>query len=202
MPGPLKKVQPFKRRGRQLPGQSDDEELGVSITFKVTEGSPAATIINEELILIGNQSAGRYVQIDADGLKLFIDNTGRVQLQFYEDETYLGALYTQIDANTSTMTLIGQGKNASNHEASVSMQAITDDGVAHAGAASVNILADTENDRIILGATQVRATKSIGLTPMTTATRDALTPYNGMLIYNSTTNKFQGYVNGTWSDLH
>ena len=28
------------------------------------------------------------------------------------------------------------------------------------------------------------------------------TAENGMLIYNSTTNKFQGYANGAWVDLH
>lgn len=37
---------------------------------------------------------------------------------------------------------------------------------------------------------------------ITTAARDALTPVNGMLIYNSGVNKFQGYAGGTWVDLH
>jgi hypothetical protein len=30
----------------------------------------------------------------------------------------------------------------------------------------------------------------------------ALTAVNGMIIYNSDTNKFRGYANGTWVDLH
>ena len=42
-------------------------------------------------------------------------------------------------------------------------------------------------------------TKHVGTT---TADRDALTPENGMIIYNSTTNKFQGYANSVWVDLH
>jgi len=33
---------------------------------------------------------------------------------------------------------------------------------------------------------------------LTTAQRDALTPVNGMLIYNSTTNQFERYQNGAW----
>ena len=37
---------------------------------------------------------------------------------------------------------------------------------------------------------------------MTTVERDALTAENGMVIYNSTTNKFQGYANSIWVDLH
>lgn len=36
---------------------------------------------------------------------------------------------------------------------------------------------------------------------MTSTQRDALTAVNGMLIYNSTLNKFQGYENGTWTSL-
>jgi hypothetical protein len=37
---------------------------------------------------------------------------------------------------------------------------------------------------------------------ITTTQRDAMTPENGYIIYNSTTNKFQGYANGVWVDLH
>ncbi len=36
---------------------------------------------------------------------------------------------------------------------------------------------------------------------MSTTQRDALTPLNGMQIYNSTLNKFQGYENGAWTSL-
>ena len=36
---------------------------------------------------------------------------------------------------------------------------------------------------------------------LTTVQRDALTAANGMVIYNSTDNKFQGYENGAWVNL-
>ena len=36
---------------------------------------------------------------------------------------------------------------------------------------------------------------------LTTTQRDALTAVAGMVIYNSTTNKFQGYENGSWANL-
>ncbi len=202
MTGPLKKPHPFKRKRGVLPGQSEEEDVGASISFKVIEGGLKAHVINQELIQIGNLGAGRYVQVDAAGLKLFIDSGGTVQIQFHDGVDFLGSLYTLVDSQTSTMTLNSIGKDSSNHEASVGLQAMTDDGNAHAGAASVNVSAETEYDRITLGATEVRATKAFVLTPMTTSQRNALTPYNGMLIYNSTVNKFQGYVSGAWSDLH
>jgi hypothetical protein len=39
------------------------------------------------------------------------------------------------------------------------------------------------------------------LNSLTTAQRDALTPSNGMLIYNTTTSKVQKYEGGSWSDV-
>ena len=36
---------------------------------------------------------------------------------------------------------------------------------------------------------------------LTTTERDALTAANGMIIYNTTDNKFQGYENGAWANL-
>lgn len=39
------------------------------------------------------------------------------------------------------------------------------------------------------------------LSRLTTTQRDALTAVNGMLVYNSTLNKFQGYENGSWTSL-
>ena len=37
---------------------------------------------------------------------------------------------------------------------------------------------------------------------LTTTERNALTPVNGLMIYNTTDNKFQGYAGGAWVDLH
>lgn len=36
---------------------------------------------------------------------------------------------------------------------------------------------------------------------LTTTERNALTAANGMVIYNTTTNKMQAYENGAWADM-
>lgn len=44
--------------------------------------------------------------------------------------------------------------------------------------------------------------KPMRMANLTTTERDALTVTNGAILYNSSTNKLQGYANGTWVDLH
>lgn len=49
---------------------------------------------------------------------------------------------------------------------------------------------------------EINTTTGALLLPRLTSTqRDNLTAVNGMLIYNTTTNKFQGYENGAWANL-
>lgn len=45
-------------------------------------------------------------------------------------------------------------------------------------------------------------TGALLLTRLTTAEITALTGVNGMIVYNSTTDRFQGYFAGSWADLH
>jgi hypothetical protein len=45
-------------------------------------------------------------------------------------------------------------------------------------------------------------TGALLLTRLTTTQRDALTAVNGMILYNTTTNKIQARANGVWVDLH
>ncbi len=60
-------------------------------------------------------------------------------------------------------------------------------------ASSINL---TASDRVTV--TQ----SPINLASFSTTDRNGLTATNGDMIYNTTTNKFQGYANGAWVDLH
>ena len=43
---------------------------------------------------------------------------------------------------------------------------------------------------------------AVQLASFTTTQRNSLSAANGMVIYNTTTSKFQGYAGGSWVDLH
>mgnify|MGYP003335912253 CR=1 FL=1 len=66
-----------------------------------------------------------------------------------------------------------------------------------AGVASIGNTTITANTVLSLTST----TGALLLPRMSTTQRDAMTAVNGMLIYNTTVNKFQGYGAGAWGNI-
>lgn len=75
--------------------------------------------------------------------------------------------------------------------------------VASASTARTNLGAASTGSNTFTGLQSFSGTNHAGLqlNSLTTAQRDALTPANGMLIYNSTVGAVQKYDNGTWATL-
>lgn len=107
-------------------------------------------------------------------------------------------LQSSITNNTSDITAMQTYANANPTFTSVTTTGLTVTGTGSITLASGNDLSLTATDRV-----KVTGTTPFKLANMTTTERNAISlPENGDTIYNTTDNKFQGYANGVWVDLH
>jgi len=149
-------------------------------------------------------AGGGNVLLDAAGLTIVAGSTGQSKrIKFLEGSDSLLEIYAAEDPGVyGQATIVAAGPDSDTHEGYMELIAITDDGTAHAGAASVSITLATDNDRIELTAEEVRISTMLRLIGITTTQRNALTAADGMLVYNTTDSKFQGRAGGSWVDLH
>ena len=116
--------------------------------------------------------------------------------------------------NGQYLTINGLGTHTGVGQQMIDISAVTDDRVIVIGSfAGWNVRGDGRQTVKWLGigatvqtnasvALEIgNATQAILLNSVTTTQRDALTAVNGMLVYNSTLNKFQGYESGSWQSL-
>lgn len=109
-------------------------------------------------------------------------------------------LYQDV-SNVQGLTLTDITDNGDTTTNDITANTITADTFSAGGTGTPSI---TSLTHILLDAADyVEATAPFKVLNITTSDRNAnLTPTNGMIIYNSTDNKFQGWANGAWVDLH
>jgi hypothetical protein len=179
----LRRPNQFTRSGRRLPGQSSDEDLGLQTSFNVKVYGDAA-VVDWSLVQIGDVGKGNYIELGVNGIKIF--NEGA------ETE-----IWSDVDGNTAQTEFRIDGVDATDPDAYIGLVATNFD-----SSAQVAFTLDTGSDRATLDAGQLLIGKSLRFSPVTTSERNALAAVNGMIVYNSTSNKFQGYAAGAWVDLH
>ena len=187
-------------KGGFLYDQYHNNFLSDRFVFHRSRGTPTAPLplqTNDqiaELIFVGNTSVAPFSQASA-AIRIVansapVSNTipGRIEFRTNNGDGSglnrvmvltpdLRTLTDKIEGLRTTLTVIG------NLYGSV----IGDD--------SSTIVDSTTSS---INASSVNATSFVQFGSLTTAERNALSAVNGMVIYNTTNNKFEGYQNGSW----
>ena len=114
------------------------------------------------------------------------------------DSTLSVAGATGISTSVSGQTLTITGPNLSSYLQNTGTQTIdnltfNDNTIGSSSNADINISPG--------GTGNVAVARPLVMASFTTTQRNALTAANGMMIYNTTTNQFEGYENGAWVSL-
>ena len=142
------------------------------------------TQINGDLSFYSDDGATLAGSITNNFGRLEFNNEDGTRMMYFDDTQN----YVQIDSALSV--------NGSQYVSTSKIQ----QGAGAAG--DITIEPGTTSGEVVLdGHVRTTATHYVQFGSLTSTERDALTAANGMVIYNSTTNKFQGYENGAWVNL-
>lgn len=172
-----------------------DGEILFNEGFSVEGGDVEFTSSGQNLILNGNNIGGggsiTSSTVIATGML-----TAQADAEFNDNVEFQGDVEFQGGVDASNSTSFGVNELTVNSTAEFQDGFEVSDGDVEFTAGGGQTLIMSGSD--ISGANSIEGTilKSSGANP------SSITPSNGMIIYNTSTNKFQGYANGVWVDLH
>ena len=101
-----------------------------------------------------------------------------------------------------TVKVVGNTISTVNGQPLTFSDNVTFSGTVTTAGAGTPVLESSTDLELDAGTRVIITGSPLKLASITTVARDALSASNGDIIYNSTDNKFQGYANGSWVDLH
>lgn len=154
--------------------------------------------IGKELVLKADQNISLYPQQNiwvSQGTKLIFEGTVPDNFEAKLQATTVTADRDIILPDASGTITLNETLTAGSFDATLNSLTIDGTGATAviSSADDIEIDADT---RVTIKDTPLK------LATVSTATRDGFTASNGDMIYNTDTNKFQGYANSVWVDLH
>ena len=192
------------RRKRFVTPSKHEEDVS-RLSAKASERSPAPIVTNAPY---GFQVQGA-LSVDASKIQevsdhLVIDSPGKIKLDSHtgiwwlvKNTTLQGYIQADGSDNILMHNEVANGDiKFSGNDGGSGITALALD-MSEAGAATFNA-GITANG----GVTITTTTGALTLPRLTTTQRNALTAANGMIIYNTTDSKFQGYAGGAWVNLH
>jgi hypothetical protein len=173
------------------------EALAPTGSISVATNAPYGFTVQGDLVIDDSK-----IQEVSDDL--IIDSPGKIKLDshtgifwFVRNETLTGYVQTTADTNLVVHNEVANGDiKFSGNDAGSGVTALTLD-MSEAGAATFNA-GVTANG----GVTVTTTTGALTVPRLTTTQRNALTAAVGMVVYNTTDSKFQGYAGSSWVNLH